>query len=92
MLFIFIVAKITIYQYNLRNFVKCLEAQCYMSIPKIVLPNFDFSSPLTDLIIKLDHLRNKQLSGPTPPPIFFDLKKLFHILESIQSARIDRKH
>jgi len=60
-----------------------------MNIPKIIIPKFDFSSPLTDLIIKLDHLRNKELSGTTPTPIFFDLKRLFHTLESIQSARIE---
>jgi len=60
-----------------------------MHIPKIAIPTFDFSSPLTDLIIKLDHLRNKQLSGTTPAPVFFDLKRLFHTLESIQSARIE---
>jgi Fic family protein len=60
-----------------------------MEFPKITIPKFNFDSPLTDLIIKLDHLRNKHIFGTTPVPIFFDLKKLFHTLESIQSARIE---
>ncbi len=54
---------------------------------RLVVP--DFSSPLTDLIIELDFLRKKQLSGSTIPGIFFQLKNIFHILESIGSARIE---
>lgn len=42
-----------------------------------------------DLIIDLDHLRRKKLSGTTHPQIFFQLKNLFHTLESIGSARIE---
>ncbi|HLE17863.1 MAG TPA: Fic family protein [Syntrophales bacterium] len=49
----------------------------------------DFNSPLTGLIIELDHLRRKQLSGSTPTQIFFQLKHIFHTLESIGSARIE---
>lgn len=48
-----------------------------------------FSSPLTSLIITLDYLRKKKLSGTTDPRIFFQLKHLFHTLESIGSARIE---
>ena len=54
---------------------------------KIVTPAFD--SPLTDLIIELDHLRKKQLGGSTHPRVFFQLKHIFHTLESIGSARIE---
>lgn len=54
---------------------------------KLIQPDFD--SPLTDLIIDLDHLRRKELSGTTPPKIFFQLKRIFHTLESIGSARIE---
>jgi len=52
----------------------------------------DFKSSLTDLIIELDYLRKKQLSGTTPPAIFFRLKHIFHMLESMGSARIEGNH
>jgi len=48
-----------------------------------------FTSRLTDLIIELDHLRRKELRGTTPTAIFFQLKAIFHMLESIGSARIE---
>ena len=52
----------------------------------------DFASPLTDLIIELDYLRKKRLGGSTIPQIFFQLKSIFHTLESIGSARIEGNH
>lgn len=48
-----------------------------------------FGSSLTDLIIELDYLRKKPLSGSTHPKVFFQLKHIFHTLESIGSARIE---
>jgi Fic family protein len=60
-----------------------------MSSSEITIPKFSFDSPLTDLVIKLDHLRNKSLSGTTPYHIFLDLKRMYHMLESVQSARIE---
>lgn len=48
-----------------------------------------FGSNLTNLIIELDFLRKRILRGTTQPKIFFQLKRLFHILESIASARIE---
>jgi Fic family protein len=54
---------------------------------KLEKPPFD--SPLTDLIIDLNHLRRKQISGTTPVRVFFQLKRIFHILESVGSARIE---
>lgn len=48
-----------------------------------------FKSPLTDLIIELDHLRKKKLLGSTHSLVFFQLKHIFHTLESIGSARIE---
>jgi len=54
---------------------------------KIVEPSF--GSRLTDLVIELDYLRKKQLGGTTPPLVFFQLKDLFHLLESLGSARIE---
>ena len=54
---------------------------------KLIKPSFD--SRLTDLIIELEHLRKKQLGGSTHPQVFFQLKHIFHTLESIGSARIE---
>lgn len=54
---------------------------------RIIEPTFN--SQLTDLIIELDHLRKKHLGGTTHPKIFFQLKSIFHTLESIGSARIE---
>ena len=54
---------------------------------RFVAPPFD--SKLTDLIIDLDYLRKKPLQGSTPPIIFFQMKELFHIAESVASARIE---
>jgi Fic family protein len=54
---------------------------------KLIEP--DFGSSLTDLIIELDYLRKKQLGGSTHPKVFFQLKNIFHKLESIGSASIE---
>lgn len=54
---------------------------------RLVAPSF--ASPLTDLIIELDYLRKKPLEGSTYPYVFFQLKHIFHTLESIGSARIE---
>jgi Fic family protein len=53
------------------------------------LLNPDFGSLLTDLIIELDFLRKKKLTGSTHPKVFFQLKHIFHTLESVGSARIE---
>jgi Fic family protein len=53
------------------------------------LVNPEFGSNLTDLIIELDFERKRILQGSTLPIIFFQLKGLFHTLESIGSARIE---
>src|ERR1700733_940487 len=47
-----------------------------------------FGSKLTDFIIELEHLRKKRLGGTTHARVFFQLKHIFHTLESIGSARI----
>jgi Fic family protein len=54
---------------------------------KLVEPSF--GSSLTDLVIELDYLRKKSLGGSTHPKVFFQLKHIFHTLESIGSARIE---
>jgi|TARA_B110000908_G_C10243183_1_gene447225 Fic family protein len=54
---------------------------------RIVSPAYD--SPLTDTLFELNHLRRQSLGGTTAPWLFFQLKKVFHTLESIGSARIE---
>lgn len=48
-----------------------------------------WGSPLVTAIIELEKLRVKELGGPVPPYIFFQLKDIFHIFESLGSARIE---
>jgi Fic family protein len=56
------------------------------------LLNPRFDSPLVDLMTELEHLRRLHLGGTTPKPIFFQLKEIFHMLESLGSARIEGNH
>jgi len=56
------------------------------------LVNPPFASNIIDLIINLDILRKRQLAGTTHPKLFFQMKSIFHILESIGSARIEGNH
>lgn len=54
---------------------------------KLYSPSFD--SRLQDAILELEHLRRVRLEGSTPVSVFFQLKDLFHKLESLGSARIE---
>jgi len=72
--------------YHVLNNVFMISKSTY---PKLKLVEPDFESPLTDLIIELNHLRRKKLGGSTRPQIFFQLKNIFHLLESLESARIE---
>lgn len=56
------------------------------------LINPAFDSPLVDVLTELEHLRRLRLSGTTPDPLFFQLKQIFHMLESLGSARIEGNH
>lgn len=60
-----------------------------MSYSHIRLIEPPFDSPVIDDIIALEKLRSRHIEGTTPPVIFFQLKKIFHIMESIGSARIE---
>jgi len=57
---------------------------------RLINPPFD--SPLVDILTELEHLRRLRLSGTTPAPLFFQLKQIFHMLESLGSARIEGNH
>ncbi|MDP2870119.1 Fic family protein [Methyloversatilis sp.] len=56
------------------------------------LLNPAFDSPLVDVVTELEHLRRLRLEGSTPAPVFFQLKQIFHMLESLGSARIEGNH
>lgn len=56
------------------------------------LLNTTFDSPLVDVVTELEHLRRLRLEGSTPAPVFFQLKQIFHMLESLGSARIEGNH
>ncbi|MCF6186939.1 MAG: Fic family protein [Desulfobulbaceae bacterium] len=58
----------------------------------LTLINPAFDSPLVDVLTELEHLRRLQLGGTTPAPLFFQLKQIFHMLESLGSARIEGNH
>ena len=60
----------------------------FKEIP-LVLQKPAFDSELTSIIIDLEKLRVKELGGPVPAYIFFQIKNIFHILESLGSARIE---
>lgn len=51
--------------------------------------NPSFRSPLVSEIFALEKMRYTRLGGTTPPWLFFDLKEIMHILESVASARIE---
>ena len=57
----------------------------------LTLLNPAFDSPLVDVVTELEHLRRLRLGGSTPFPVFMQLKHIFHMLESLGSARIRHK-
>lgn len=57
---------------------------------KLLNPSFD--SDLIDVLTELEKLRTLQLSGNVHPMIFSQLKNIFHMLESLGSARIEGNH
>lgn len=48
----------------------------------LTLLNSSFDSPLIEELTELKHLRRLRLSGTTPAPLFFQLKHIFHMLDS----------
>jgi len=55
----------------------------------IHIPDPSWGSNLANIILDLEKLRTKRLYGNVPPYIFFQLKEIFHILETLGSARIE---
>lgn len=64
---------------------------CYNTV-MIKTPEPQYNSKLTDIIIQLEHLRGRTVSGSTSQQIFIQLKNLFHIIEALSSARIEGNH
>jgi len=58
-------------------------------LTQITIPDPSWGSDLANIILDLEKLRTKRLGGDVPPYIFFQLKELFQILETIGSARIE---
>lgn len=57
---------------------------------EIKVPEPSWKSELTSIILELEKLRTKKLySRGVPPYIFFQLKEIFQILETLGSARIE---
>lgn len=56
---------------------------------EILQPDPKFDSRLASLVIELEKLRSLKLEGTTQAAVFFELKQMFHFLESIGSARIE---
>ena len=56
----------------------------------VLNPTFD--SSLVDVVTELEHVRRLRLTGTTPAPVFLQLKRIFHMLESLGSARIEGNH
>lgn len=48
-----------------------------------------YGSKLTGVIFELEKLRVKRLGGPVSPHVFFQIKDIFQMLESLGSARIE---
>lgn len=58
---------------------------------RLLNPSFD--SKLVDILTELEHLRRYRLDdGSTPTYIFNELRDIFHMLESLSSARIEGNH
>lgn len=55
----------------------------------ITTVNPAYDSKLTSVLFELERLRYQDLEMTTAPWLFFDLKEIMHLLESIASARIE---
>jgi Fic family protein len=58
-------------------------------VEEIRIPDPSWGSNLASVVLDLEKLRTKRLGGDVPPYIFFQLKEIFHILETLGSARIE---
>lgn len=61
-----------------------------MNILSKINPTLD--SPLMTELFELERMRYELASGTTPKWLFYDLKEVMHLLESLASARIEGNH
>lgn len=54
---------------------------------QIIIPDPEWKSDIANIILDLEKLRSKKLYGEIPTHIFFQLKDIFQILETLGSAR-----
>ncbi len=59
---------------------------------KIILPSPQWNSQLTSLILELEQIRTKRLYSTIQSDIFFQLKDIFQMLETLGSSRIEGNH
>jgi Fic family protein len=57
--------------------------------PPLTIPIPPFDSAITSHIVALERLKERTLAGTTHPGVFFQIKSVFHLLESLGSARIE---
>ena len=55
-------------------------------------PTPKFDSSLTNIILELEHLKNRPLKNTTSESVFLQLKSLLHAVEAVASARIEGNH
>lgn len=55
----------------------------------LAIPMIDFNSNLVQLIMQLEVLRNQNVMLEINPILFTQVKSIFHMIESLQSARIE---
>lgn len=58
----------------------------------LALLNLSFDSPLVDALTELELLRHQRLETDVHPLLFAQLRSIFHMLESLGSARIEGNH
>lgn len=60
-----------------------------MLLPEIIVPEPSWNSPLVESIFRLERLRYSGYSTTTPPWLFFDIKRIMQVVESVLSVRIE---
>jgi len=59
---------------------------------KITIPKPEWHSRVANTVLDLEKLRTKELYSEIPTHIFFQIKSIFQILETLGSARIEGNH
>ncbi len=59
---------------------------------ELFIPTPSFSDDIVNDIIRLEQLRGRNVNSNVHPKLFRQLKQIFHIIESLASARIEGNH